>query len=440
MSIAGAVRTSTVSICESAADAVLIAREGACPAGSAPWRGAGVNIFDAFWDASSGQAMGKGGSFNQSVAALASAKAAGVRYFRFFASDWGPNKVFWARNESQYWSEFDRLWDEIDRLGLSAIPSIGTDDWHLVANEMTRGLAEDANAPVTNSSSVSRHLVLQYFSQFVKRYRNRTSVLLWELGNELNLLTNLPPPHCGAAKCFDTAQMVQFTRVLAGQIRQLDSRPISSGFSLPRPSAWHQEHCPYDACDETAVDGGTRASQVALASHHTLAHRCQVVRRQCPADPTSSGYWATDTREQWLSMLAAQQQAVPVWSIHTYAGGACFFDAKNCTPPGPALVAECAAAAKASGAVLFVGEYGGPAPNYTGPTVASQAFPASVLDAQVADAQARGAFALSAIWAWECPTHRADMNCIWPNSSRPTEAGSRRLVTLLQAANKAMRL
>ena len=62
------------------------------------------------------------------------------------------------------------------------------------------------------------------------------------------------------------------------------------------------------------------------------------------------------------------------------------------------------------------------------------------LDAQVADAQARGAFALSAIWAWECPTHRADLNCIWPNSSRPTEAGSRRLVTLLQAANKAMRL
>ena len=101
--------------------------------------------------------------------------------------------MFWARNEVQYWSEFDRLWVEIERAGLSTIPSLGTDDWHLVANAVTPGLAEDANAPVTNASSVSRHMALRYFSQFVARYRQRPSVLLWELGNELNLLTNLPP-------------------------------------------------------------------------------------------------------------------------------------------------------------------------------------------------------------------------------------------------------
>jgi hypothetical protein len=160
---------SPVSICEITSTRRLVAQNGSCPSGSSPWRGAGVNIFDAFWDASSGQAMGKGGSFNESVVALTSAKASGIRYFRFFASDWGPNKLYWATHQPQYWAEFDRLWAVIDHLGLSAIPSLGTDDWHTVANALTPGLAEDANAPVVNRSSVSRGLALEYFTQFVTR-------------------------------------------------------------------------------------------------------------------------------------------------------------------------------------------------------------------------------------------------------------------------------
>ena len=46
-------------------------------------------------------------------------------YFRFFASPWGPNKVFWVTNESTYWDQFDRLMSDIEREGLHVIPSIG---------------------------------------------------------------------------------------------------------------------------------------------------------------------------------------------------------------------------------------------------------------------------------------------------------------------------
>ena len=382
--------------------------------------------------------MGRGGNFSESVAALESARASGIRYFRFFASDWGPNKAFWAQHQAQYWSEFDRLWDEIDRVGLSAIPSLGTDSWNAVANTVTPGLAEDANAPVVNSTSVSRRLALEYFAQFVTRYRNRSSLLLWELGNELNLQVNLPPPHCGASQCFNTSQMVSFTGVLADQIRKLDHRrrPISSGFSIPRPSAWHQEHCPFAGTCDGLVSTNSRGT----ALRHELERRCSSnLALPCPADPGSSGYWGIDTREQWLSMLARQQQAVSIWSIHIYdKTEECFFDPHNCTVPSAALVADCANAASAAGAMLFVGEFGGPTPNYTGPSVASQAFPGAVLQAQVADAHAHGAFGLSAIWAWQCPTHRCDMNCIWPNSTRPTEAGSDRMLRLLQEADEAM--
>ena len=94
----------------------------------------------------------------------------------------------------RYWKEFDALFDAIDASGLYWIPSIGTDDWDKVANAVTPGLNETMNDCVINASSISRQLALEYFGQFSKRYFARPSLLFWELGNELNLMSNLPPP------------------------------------------------------------------------------------------------------------------------------------------------------------------------------------------------------------------------------------------------------
>ena len=102
------------------------------------------------------------------------------------------------------------------------------------------------------------------------------------------------------------------------------------------------------------------------------------------------------------------------------------------------LIVVAAATAAQHDAMLYVGEYGGPGPNFTGPTAADQAFPTAVLDLQVADAKTGGPFALSTIWAWECPMHRSDMVCIWPNSTAPKEHGSNAMIRAIQRANAAM--
>ena len=86
------------------------------------------------------------------------------------------------------------MFDTIDTSGLYWIPSIGTDGWNQVANALTPGLNETMNDFVKNASSVSRQLALEYFGQFSERYVSRPSLLFWELGNELNLMSNLPPP------------------------------------------------------------------------------------------------------------------------------------------------------------------------------------------------------------------------------------------------------
>jgi hypothetical protein len=146
-----------------------------------------------------------------------------------------------------------------------------------------------------------------------------------------------------------------------------------------------------------------------------------------------------------MTILAEQNAAVDVWSIHYYQpssnGDSCYFDKERCAT-GPELVAAAEEAAAKAGAMLFLGEYGGPNPYFTGPTVADQAFPSAMLDSQVNSSVAKGPFMLSAIWAWQCPTHRSDMVCIWPTNpgNVANESGSDRMVSLIQSANAKMKV
>lgn len=47
-------------------------------------------------------------------------------------------------------------------------------------------------------------------------------------------------------------------------------------------------------------------------------------------------------------------------------------------------------------------------------------------------------FVMSTIWAWECPSHRTDMVCIFPNSTSPKEAGSNRMASAIVVADQEL--
>ena len=369
-----------------------------------PARLAMVNIFDSFWVASSGMptccnARGGPATFKDSVEALSLANASGVRSFRFFADLWGPNKKWYVENQEQYWKEFDAWFGVVEKFGLFVIPSLGNADWYKATSN------ETANDMVANSTSISRRLAVEYMRAFVSRYGNRNSVLMWELGNELNLHVNLPPNFCGGKQCFNTAQMIQYNKALVDAIREAEPRdrpprPISSGYSAPRPTAWHQEHCPLSS------------------------------KTNCKADP-GTGYWSQDTLEQRLEMLQLQNTGVEVWSMHMYDNP---LGTRNTS-----FLASASALAKNASAVIFVGEYGGHGPNFTGPASESRRFPSLVLDQQVKDAQQGGSFIISSVWAWACPSHRKDMVCIWPGQpDGEKESGTKPMLALLKNANKRL--
>ena len=318
--------------------------------------------------------------------------------------------------------------DDIAARELYVIPSVGYSNWNYVANTLHPGLNETFNDMVKNESSVSQQLALQYFDDLVRRYASHSSVLFWELGNELNNMVNLPPPWCDEKdQCFDTAAMVEYTDKLVTAIYAADAdsnRPISSGFTVPRPSAWHMEHCP--------------------------------MQGDCPADPAGGTFWTTDTQAQWAEQLKVQQSSVDVWSVHYYnssgggardawgvhthstnsSSGECFFTDPCVDDMAVLTVAD--QAATQAGVSLFIGEFGGPNPEFTGPSADSQLFPEAVLQTTVDSAQSGGSILISAIWAWECYTHRSDMNCIFPGSDREEEAGSDTMIQVLKDTNRQL--
>lgn len=226
--------------------------------------------------------------------------------------------------------------------------------------------------------------------------------------------------------------MVAYTHDLVATIRRADAtRPISSGFGTTRPNAWHQEHC----------RGGLHSGPCA-----------------------GGGESAIDSPEQWQQMVVWQNDAVDIASLHVYAGSkGCWFGRGRvgCHRQGNVSLLDKAAAAAASvGKPLYVGEYGGAPPNFTGPSVEHQAFPEAVLRWQVATSAERGhsrdasVRTLSSLWGWMCPSKRATMRCIWPNASsvlsvrhgvgvrtrgwRDGEEGSDRMLSLLQWANRRL--
>ena len=116
----------------------------------------------------------------------------------------------------------------------------------------------------------------------------------------------------------------------------------------------------------------------------------------------------------------------------------CYFEEERCAD-GTEVLAAAEAEAAAAGALLYVCEYGGVGPNFTGPTLADQAWPRTVLRAQVNSSKARGAWALSTLWAWECYTHRADLVCVWPNGTAPRENASNAMIDAVRQADAQMR-
>jgi hypothetical protein len=262
--------------------------------------------------------------------ALADAHDAGFGFVRAqvtgyrpadFGDQWNDLRL-WQTNPPAFWAAIDRMFDALDRARLRLVPTFV---WNI------RQFPSLANDPVgrfvRDPDSRSRQLLARFVRDFIGRYKDRDTVLFYELTNEMNLEADLDmSSHCRRpmAPCssdyFTTGEMIGFSSDLVALIKSLDPRRlVSSGYSAPRGAAAH------------------------LMQHPGFA----------PGGPE----WVADSLDEFRSYLLAVHRPFDIVSAHIYPDAE---DNRFGRPPGRQyeLAADVSRVAKIAGKKLFIGEFG----------------------------------------------------------------------------------
>ncbi len=190
-----------------------------------PYRGVGANYFDLFLRILQNP---KDTSSLRGLARLAKAKIPFVRFAGpFTAKDW--NRYFYHREE--YLRCFDLVVHTAEQAKIGLIPSMF---WTPVLPDTADEPRDQWGNP--DSKTIAR--MRQYVADVVSRYRHSPAIWGWEFGNEVNLTVDMPD--VTEQDNLKSEHMSVMLSEFAKEVRKHDpNRPIFSGNSHPRISAWH---------------------------------------------------------------------------------------------------------------------------------------------------------------------------------------------------------
>lgn len=325
--------------------------------------GIGVNYFNAFTRTLEvGQLDDR--SYEIGFAYL---KERDIPFIRFSLNGyWPKNWDLYKNNPDRFYKNLDTFVKTAEEYGIGLIPSFF---WH---NSTIPDLVGESVNQWGNVNSKTHKFMRKFIQEIVVRYRDSQAIWGWELGNEFNLLvdlpgddSNLPPvvPSLGTPTYrtkedkLSTSDLLVMLKSFANEIRKYDhSRIIISGNAIPRPAAWHLKQ-----------------------------------NRQ----------WTTDTKEQFIQMLGVQNMdPVDNLSVHIYPSAsdeAYFSDGKEDID---GIIKACMDASRQLKKPLFVGEWGAQEVLYGSETPNKfKVILSSIEENQVP---------LSAMWVFDYPPHDID--------------------------------
>jgi len=118
--------------------------------------------------------------------ALDDAQRSRVAFIRFFAAPGYPRdtEMLYSRKPDEYWKQMDDLFAQCRRRGLRLIPSLQTlHAWYLHSYENAQAILDP--------NSKTHRATHRYIREFVTRYKDDPTVLLWELENEAMLAADV---------------------------------------------------------------------------------------------------------------------------------------------------------------------------------------------------------------------------------------------------------
>lgn len=223
---------------------LTVSGEGVLLRDGQPYRALGVNFFDAF------ARVLRSGDVTATDAGFAELAGLGIPFARFMGCGFWPSDTkLYREDRAEYFRRFDLVVKSAEAHGIGLIPSLC---WNFAT---VPDLAGEPMDQWGHRDSRTIATMREYVSAVVGRYKDSRAIWAWELGNEFNLGANLPNaaqhrppvwPNLGTAKSRSerdqwTYEQLHVAYTEFGQaVRALDpDRPLSTGDSLLRPSAWH---------------------------------------------------------------------------------------------------------------------------------------------------------------------------------------------------------
>lgn len=283
--------------------------------------GIGVNYFNAFTRTLE-EAQLDDTSYETGFAYL---KERDIPFVRFSLNGyWPKNWDLYLNNAERFYQNLDAFVEAAEEYGIGLIPSFF---WH---NPTVPDLVGESVNQWGNVNSKTHEFMRKFTREVVIRYRDSQAIWGWELGNEFNLLvdlpgddSNLPPivPSLGTPtsrtkedKLF-TSDLIVMAKSFANEIREHDhSRIIISGNAIPRRAAWNLRQY---------------------------------------------GQWTADTKEQFIHTVGAQNpDPIDNLSIHVYPAAPTegYFQDERVDMDG--IIKACIDASNKYKKPLFLGEWG----------------------------------------------------------------------------------
>lgn len=346
-----AVLTAGVSCCRAAprpAAGLTVSVQGIVLRDGNPYRGIGVNYFDAFYRTLKNR---KDTSYDAGFQTL---EKAGIPFCRLIGGGyWPQDQKLYRENPHEFFRRFDAVVRSAKRHHIGLIPSLFFNE-PAVPDLVGEPLSAWAD-PKSKTQSYAR----TYIRDVVSRYHRSPAIWGWEFGNEFNLSADLPNaaehrppivPSLGTPATRSSLDDVSYEDIRAAfaffarEVRRYDpDHLISTGDGFPRESAWHN---------------------------------------------WKEKTWGADTPAQAAEMLRDDNPAlIDVVSVHAYENSA------------EAIRAD-ATLARRWKKPLFVGEFGAP-----GPREKSEAPFRAILQA-IEDSDVP----LAALWVYDFRSQDADFN------------------------------
>ncbi len=264
------------------------------------------NKFDLNWQIAADPSFHNGAAasrdFASSDACLGAAEEAlkqlsenGFRTIRVFCNNIHMGKSQAERN--RFFTIADTMYDLCDRYGIQVVACLGLLSEEFLPGSYVDGIGwvrggESFYDLLTDENSQSRANLYDFIDAYVTRYKDRDTILMWEIVNEGNLGADIGYQVKSIA--YSLGQLGSFYKDIAARIRRNDpSRLVTGGDSILRSAQWN------------LYEGTMRGQQ--------------------------SPDWTTDTWEERLKALLVLHEGLDVISFHGYDVGysETYIDADN---------------------------------------------------------------------------------------------------------------